>query len=182
MQLGLTGKIALITGGTSGIGLAIAHYRPDVTVTAVELFEATARMAERNARALSLSERFSVVRGDVTKPLFSGEIFDAVVSNPPYIALNEMEGLAPELSHEPRAALTDGGDGLSVIRGVLQTAHDSLRPGGILLMECGAAQGDAVTALARELSFTEICILRDSGGRDRVLSARKSHGISRKGL
>jgi release factor glutamine methyltransferase len=83
-----------------------------------------------------------------------------------------MKELAPELSYEPRAALTDEGDGLSVIRGVLNTASRHLETDGLLLMEFGAEQGAAVSRLAREYSFDEVHILKDAAGHDRVLCGR----------
>ena len=141
-------------------------------MTAVDLFPETAKVAEENARRLGVSDRFFVQVGDVTEEIFSaGERFAAIVSNPPYITLSEMEELAPELSYEPRAALTDEGDGLSVIRGVLATASASLEEDGLLLMEFGAEQGEAVSRLAQEYSLCEVHILKDAAGHDRVLTA-----------
>lgn len=175
-QLPLGARVADLCTGSGCIGISISHFRPDVRVTAVELYENAARAAERNARRLGVEERFTVLRGDVTKTLFpSGTVFEMVVSNPPYIAWNEMEGLAPELSFEPRAALTDEGDGLSVIRGVIRTAAEVLSPGGVLFMEMGASQGSAVLALAAQAGFTGE-LLRDCGGHERVLRAQKSYG------
>ena len=168
-------RAADLCTGSGCIGIALAHYRPDVTVTAVDLFPETAKMAEENARRLGVSDRFTVQVGDVTEEIFSpDERFAAIVSNPPYITLEEMKDLAPELSYEPRAALTDEGDGLSVIRGVLAAASRHLEDDGLLLMEFGAAQGEAVSRLAREYSFYDVHILKDAAGRDRVLCAR--HG------
>ena len=165
-------RVADLCTGSGCIGIALAHYRPDITVTAVDLFPETAKMAEKNARRLGVSDRFFVQVGDVTEEIFSaGERFTAIVSNPPYITLSEMAELAPELSYEPRAALTDEGDGLSVIRGVLATASASLEEGGLLLMEFGAEQGEAVSRLAREYSFYDVHILKDAAGHDRVLTA-----------
>lgn len=166
--------VADLCTGSGCIGIALAHYRPDVTVTAVDLFPETAEVAEENARRLGVSDRFTVQVGDVTKEIFSpGESFSAIVSNPPYITLEEMKELAPELSYEPRAALTDEGDGLSVIRGVLNTASRHLKTDGLLLMEFGAEQGAVVSHLAREYSFDEVHILKDAAGHDRVLCARR---------
>ena len=165
-------RVADLCTGSGCIGIALAHYRPDITVTAVDLFPETAKMAEKNARRLGVSDRFFVQVGDVTEEIFSaGERFAAIVSNPPYITLSEMAELAPELSYEPRAALTDEGDGLSVIRGVLATASASLEEDGLLLMEFGAEQGEAVSRLAREYSFYDVHILKDAAGHDRVLTA-----------
>ena len=167
-------RVADLCTGSGCIGIALAHYRPDITVTAVDLFPETAKMAEKNARRLGVSDRFFVQVGDVTEEIFSaGERFAAIVSNPPYITLSVMAELAPELSYEPRAALTDEGDGLSVIRGVLATASASLEEDGLLLMEFGAEQGEAVSRLAREYSFYDVHILKDAAGRDRVLCARR---------
>ena len=174
-------RVADLCTGSGCIGIALAHYRPDITVTAVDLFPETARMAEKNAHRLGVADRVAVIVGDVTKEIFpAGEIFDAIVSNPPYITIGEMQTLAPELAFEPRAALTDEGNGLSVIRGVLDTASRVLFPGGRLLMEFGAAQGESVTCMAQEYSLSDIHILKDAGGHDRVLAARrpaKSDGL-----
>ena len=165
-------RVADLCTGSGCIGIALAHYRPDITVTAVDLFPETVKVAEENARRLGVNDRFAVQVGDVTEEIFSaGERFTAIVSNPPYITLSEMAELAPELSYEPRAALTDEGDGLSVIRGVLATASASLEEGGLLLMEFGAEQGEAVSRLAQEYSFYDVHILKDAAGHDRVLTA-----------
>lgn len=172
-QLPKDAHVADLCTGSGCIGIALAHYRPDIVVTAVDLFPETAKVAEENARRLGVSDRFTVQVGDVTKKIFSdGERFSAIVSNPPYITLDEMKELAPELAFEPRAALTDEGDGLSVIRGVLDTAARHLEEGGLLLMEFGAEQGTAVSRLAREYSFYDVHILKDAAGHDRVLFGR----------
>lgn len=168
-------RVADLCTGSGCIGISLAHYRPDITVTAVDLFENTRRVAEENARRLFVADRFSAVCGDVTENLFpAGTFFDMIVSNPPYITFNEMNALAPELAFEPRAALTDEGDGLSVIRGVLRTAVRTLTNTGVLLMEFGATQGAAVTALAGELGLTAE-IKKDTTGHDRVLIAHRAN-------
>ncbi len=167
-------RVADLCTGSGCIGISLAKFRPDITVTAVELFENTAQMAERNARDLGVAERFTVLRGDVTKKIFpDGTFFDIIVSNPPYIASTEMEALAPEIAFEPRAALTDGQDGLTVIRGVLRTAAETLTPDGALFMEFGAYQGASVLALAESIHFSGT-ILTDAGGHDRVLAAHRT--------
>lgn len=168
-------RVADLCTGSGCIGIALAACRQDITVTAVEIAENTARLAEENAVRLGVADRFTVMRGDVTKSVFAPGIrFDCIVANPPYIALNEMETLAPELAFEPRIALTDEGDGLSVIRGVLAVAAQTLTEDGVLFMEFGASQGAAVLAAAENGGLTGE-ILRDTGGHDRVLVARRSH-------
>lgn len=167
-------RVADLCTGSGCIGISLAHYRPDITVTAVEISPEAAHMAETNAALLHVDDRFHVILGDVTKQIFpAGTQFDAVVANPPYIALDEMETLAPELSFEPRGALTDEGDGLSVVRGVLHTAAETLAPDGILFMEFGASQGADVLSLAHTYRFSGE-ILQDPGGHDRVLAAHRT--------
>ena len=167
-------RTADLCTGSGCIGIALAHLRPDITVTAVDIDPDAAGCARENASRLGVADRFSVRLGDVTTPVFSpDEIFDCIVANPPYIALDEMKTLAPELAHEPRHALTDEGNGLSVIRGVLENAARSLAPDGVLFIEFGASQGESVRSMARECGFTGE-ILRDMGGNDRVLCARRA--------
>ena len=166
-------RVADFCTGSGCIGISIAHFRRDVFVTAVELYENAALMAEKNAVRLGVADRFTVQRGDVTRMKFPhGTAFHMIVANPPYIALNEMESLAPELSYEPRTALTDGGDGLSVACGVLRIASETLSPDGVLLMEIGSSQGEAVSGLAGKAGFRHE-ILRDLCGRDRILFCRR---------
>ncbi len=168
-------RVADLCTGSGCVGIALAKTRPDVTVTAVELSDAARAIARKNADALGVADRFAVRAGDVTGPVFAQtEIFDAMVANPPYVASDEMKTLAPELAWEPAMALTDGGDGLRVIAGVLDCAARSLRAGGRLWMEIGAGQGGAVRALCAARPLTDVRILEDLAGHERVVCARRA--------
>lgn len=127
-------------------------------------------VAQRNADALEVGARARFR----TTHWFDGieERFDLIVSNPPYIAAEEMAGLAPELAHEPRIALTDEADGLSAYREVVSGAPAHLEEGGRLMVEIGAAQGHAVAQLFTDAGFRGTRILRDMDGRDRVVTGR----------
>jgi release factor glutamine methyltransferase len=106
-----------------------------------------------------------------------GGRYDLIVSNPPYIAAEEMAGLAPEVrDHEPRSALTDEGDGLAAYRAIAAGAAHHLVPGGRLLVEIGPTQGPAVSRLFREGGLERVDIHPDLDGRDRVVSARRPKG------
>ncbi len=166
--------VADLCTGSGCVGIALAKMRPDIFVTAVDLFPDTLAVAEENARRLGVTERFAATLGDVTEEILPGASFDMVVSNPPYITSTEMSTLSPELAFEPRAALTDGGNGLSVIRGVLQFAARTLTEDGVLLMEHGASQGSVVLALAKNKGLSG-STLKDLAGHDRVLIAHPSH-------
>ncbi len=99
--------------------------------------------------------------------------FDLIVSNPPYIADAEMSALSPEVAHEPRRALTPGGDGLAAYRAIAAGAPAHLAPGGRLLVEIGPTQASAVIALFAEQGLTDLHVLPDLDGRDRVVAARR---------
>ncbi|MEM8804367.1 MAG: peptide chain release factor N(5)-glutamine methyltransferase, partial [Pseudomonadota bacterium] len=102
--------------------------------------------------------------------------YDLIVSNPPYIALDEMDGLDPEVrDYEPREALTDGADGLTAYRIIARHAPDHLKPGGRVLVEIGPTQAPAVTELFRVAGLEDVRVHPDLDGRDRVVSARAAH-------
>ena len=101
-----------------------------------------------------------------------GGRFDLIVSNPPYIAADEMSDLAPEVrDHDPAEALTDGADGLSAYRAIAAGAFDHLTPGGRLIVEIGPTQAAEVTALFRAAGLETIAVHPDLDGRDRAVSA-----------
>src|SRR5690606_26756461 len=103
-------------------------------------------VAQENAGALGLAARAGFRQANWLDGV--PDRFDLIVSNPPYIAAEEMAGLAPEVrDHEPHGALTDGADGLTAYRVLAAQAPAALVPGGRLLVEIGPAQGRAVAAL-----------------------------------
>jgi release factor glutamine methyltransferase len=139
----------------------------------VDVSQRAVSVAELNAHALGVSERCAFVVSDWFESV--NGIYDLIVSNPPYIALNEMPGLAPELAHEPRTALTDEADGIESYRTIVAGASANLRQGGWLMVEIGPTQGAAVIALfeASGLSKSEICI--DLNCRNRVVIGQKPY-------
>lgn len=157
--------------GSGCILLTLLAERPHATGLGVDLSEAALAVARRNAAALGLDGRVELIRSDWFRAV-AGR-FDLIVSNPPYIAADEMAGLAPEVrDHEPRAALTDGADGLSAYRVLAAGAPVHLAPGGRILLEIGWQQGPAVAAILRQAGLEEVRILPDLDGRDRVVAAR----------
>ena len=100
--------------------------------------------------------------------------FDLVVANPPYIALDEWRGLEDEVRrHEPELALTDGGDGLGAYRQIAAGLDAHLAPGGRALMEIGPTQAAQVRELLESAGFSQIGVIPDLDGRDRVVHLRK---------
>lgn len=132
--------------GSGCLAVALAREWPDARVTAVDLAPAALEVARRNADRHGVGARIAFLAGDLYAPLPAGASFDLIVSNPPYLALGD--AASPEVAFEPRAALFAGADGLAVIRRLIAGAPARLRPGGMLLVEIGQGQADAVLALA----------------------------------
>ncbi|MCR9146969.1 MAG: peptide chain release factor N(5)-glutamine methyltransferase [Rhodobacteraceae bacterium] len=153
--------------GSGCILLSLLAARPMASGVGTDLSPAALDVAHDNAARLGLTERCLLVHGDWYSPV-EGR-FDLIVSNPPYIAAAEMPGLAPDLSHEPRMALTDEGDGLSAYRVIVPGAGAHLRAGGRLMVETGWQQGAAVAELFTDAGFDTVKLLPDLAGRDRVV-------------
>ena len=153
--------------GSGAIILSLLAERAEATGIATDLSLAALGVAQANAEALGLAARCELILSDWFTNI-TGR-FDLIVSNPPYIANGEMPDLAPELSFEPRMALTDGADGLSAYRAICAGAGAYLTPGGWLMVEIGWQQGKGVAALMRDAGLKNIRILPDLDGRDRVV-------------
>ncbi|OCW60771.1 hypothetical protein HMPREF3167_08390 [Trueperella sp. HMSC08B05] len=162
--------VADLCTGSGAIAISIAT-ESNARVLAVERSADTfASAALNNARYGGL---VSLVQGDALEELeeYAGRI-DVVVSNPPYVA--PWHELSPEVRQDPELALFGGGtDGLDLPRQLVARAHLLLRGGGILIMEHGDEQGEALRAAATECGFVDVTTGRDLAGRDRWLRARK---------
>ena len=160
--------------GSGCILLTLLAEMPEARGVGTDLSEDACRVAEDNMHALDLGERAANLRTSWAAGL-EGQV-DLVVSNPPYIGLDEMDGLSPEVhDHEPHMALTDGGDGLSAYREISQQAANLLRVGGRLIVEIGPTQADAVAQMFADNGFEKVRVIQDLDGRDRVVSG-EYHG------
>ena len=176
-RLPQNGKFLDLCTGSGCIAVAVAHHRPDVDVTALEKYRHTLDIAKKNAENLVGKDRIKFIEADVTSHLsavgyFCGKKFDFIAANPPYVSLNEMDGLEPELSHEPRHALTDESDGLSIIRAIVSIYPMFLSPDGYLAIEHGATQGEAVRHIMISKGFRAET-LYDLSGNERITIMRK---------
>lgn len=162
--------------GAGAIALALKRALPAATVFASDISPEALIFARRNAAAES-GGRVEFREGDLFAPWgeeFRGS-FDVVAGNPPYIRSGEIKDLAPEVSrYEPSLALDGGEDGLAVIRRLVRESAGFLVPGGRLIFEIGADQGEAASALCRARGgWEDISVLQDLAGRDRAVAARK---------
>ena len=159
--------------GSGAILLAILAERPVARGLGVDISEEALAVARENAANLGLAGRAALLRGDWTAGL-GGDAFDLVVANPPYVRSGELAGLEPEVrDHEPRLALDGGEDGLRDYRVLAPEILRVLKPGGLLLVEVGADQGDAVAGLFVAAGATGVRVLKDLCDRDRVVAGRK---------
>ncbi|WP_308915311.1 peptide chain release factor N(5)-glutamine methyltransferase [Jannaschia sp. LMIT008] len=156
--------------GSGCILCSLLAERDGTEGTGIDLSTDALAVARRNAAALDVAGRATFARSDWFDRV-TGR-FDLIVSNPPYVARDEMRDLAPELFHEPRIALTDEGDGLSAYRVLSARAPAHLTPGGRLMVEVGASQGRIVADLFDRGGLTGIAIHPDLDGRDRVVEGR----------
>lgn len=156
--------------GSGAIALALASERPEAEIWAVDASERALAVARDNAERLGLT--LNLLRSDWFAAL-DGQVFDLVLSNPPYIPETDPHLGQGDLRFEPRTALVSGADGLDDIRTIVSRAPAHLHPGGWLLLEHGYDQGAAVRRLLREGGFQDVATVRDYGGRDRVSLGRR---------
>ncbi|MDY6875620.1 MAG: peptide chain release factor N(5)-glutamine methyltransferase [Chloroflexota bacterium] len=164
--------IADVGTGSGCIAVSLAVHLPRAVVYAVDISPAALAVARRNVEQHGVATRVWLMVGDVLV-LRSG-LADLIVSNPPYISTDDCDSLPASVrDYEPRLALDGGPDGLSVVRRLLAQAPSVLRPGGVLLIEIGADQGEAVACLAR-IAFPRAAVRvhPDLAGRDRVLEVQ----------
>ena len=173
-------RILDLCTGSGCILLSLLYYSNGTTGVGTDLSHEALGTAADNAGRLNLAERAKWRQGDLFEAVGDDERFDLIVSNPPYIRSDVIDGLSPEVSvHEPRLALDGGEDGLSFYRKIIPEAVRHLVTGGILFLEIGFDQAEAVSALMRDAGYYEVRVIRDYGGNDRIVHGIKSINQSR---
>lgn len=158
--------------GSGAIALAITHAHPEALVCATDISAAALAVARENGERLGLAIEW--LSGDWWAPL-ADRRFDLVLANPPYVAADDPH--LADLAHEPRAALTPGGDGLSALRAISAQAGAHLRRGGWLLLEHGYDQSEAVQAMLSDAGLGAIKTRKDLAGRWRCTGGRRNAAV-----
>ena len=160
--------------GSGAIALAIAHSAPQTIVTATDQSLEALAIAKMNADQLGFSDRVQFAQGSWYEALKEAIPFDVILSNPPYIAAGDSHLSEGDLRFEPASALTDGGSGLSCLEAIISQAEIHLKPGGLVAVEHGFDQSDAVVNLMQAAQLQEIQVHKDLAGHCRAVSGRKS--------
>ena len=154
--------------GTGALLLAALTEFPAAHGIGTDLAEPAVRLAARNAARLGLAARAAFLAADWAAPLNAQ--FDLVLCNPPYIPAADIAALMPEVArHEPRSALSGGGDGLRAYAALIPQLAALLAPGGLAAVELGIDQFAAVSALAKRAGFPHIATRQDLAGIPRAL-------------
>ena len=167
--------LVIVDAGTGSgcIAVALARELEDAQLYATDISSEAIAVARQNAAHNGVAARIQFIQCDWLAGLPDGLRADFIVSNPPYIAADEMAGLQREVRDwEPHAALTDGADGLSFYRRLLADAPPRLRAGGWLLCELGYQQSAAITELVEAAVWSTHYLLHDLQGIPRTLAAQ----------
>lgn len=166
------GKVLDLGVGSGCLLATMLAERPEATGLGVDASRKALAVARENIEALGLAERARLKLGDWFDGLEEG--FDLILCNPPYVAEAELDGLSPEVrEHEPRLALTPGGDGLDPYRRIAPELAFHLRRKGRALFEVGPTQAGAAAEVFAAFGWPQPIIHKDMDGRDRCLEFRR---------
>jgi len=163
-------KILDVGTGSGVIALTLAKKFPEAQIFAVDVSEDALALARENAARLGLSGRVQFRKSDLLENL--DERFDLIVANLPYIATQDRHTLSREVLHDPEVALFAGVHGDELVRELIEQAPPRLRPGGMLALEIGLDQSEALLSALAEKNYRDICSKNDYSGVTRFLFAR----------
>ena len=159
--------------GSGAIALAIASDASQAIVTATDQSTEALEIAKANAKQLKIADRVQFLQGSWYEALEAGASFDVILSNPPYIASQDSHLNQGDLRFEPLSALTDHGTGLNCLESIISGAQLHLNPNGLIAVEHGFDQSEAVISLMKLAGLRDIQTHVDLGGHYRVASGRK---------
>ncbi len=164
--------IADIGTGSGAIAIALAAHLPHAQITALDISPEALAVARSNAETHNVSDRIRFLESDLLNALQPGESFDAIVSNPPYVASADDATLHPEVrDHEPTSALFAGEDGLDIYRRLIPQAKAHLKPNGLLALEIGQGQRESLATLLKD--WNDVTFVNDLQQIPRVALARR---------
>lgn len=159
--------------GSGAIALAIASATPLVSVIATDQSREALAIAIQNAESLNLTDQVQFSQGSWYEAVAPKIQFDVIVSNPPYIADQDLHLTQGDLRFEPITALTDKASGLTCLEEIISGADKYLKPGGLIAVEHGFDQSEAVTHLMKIAGLADVQAHLDLAGHYRAASGRK---------
>lgn len=166
-------EILDIGTGSGNIPIAIAKLAPNSSITSIDISIEAQDVARKNI-ALNEISNVTLLHADMFDDFLPGKLFNGIVSNPPYVAVDEFSMLEPEVrDFEPRIATTDNGDGYRCIRRISELAKSMLVDGGFLMMEIGYSQAEEAKQIVDKSGLPDIEVFNDYAGHQRIISAWK---------
>ncbi len=157
--------------GSGAISVSVCKYCKEIHVTACDISEKAVLISQKNAETNGVSDRLKIIKSDLFSeiPPFK---YDIIFSNPPYISDPHMKELPIDVRSEPELALYGGSDGLDFYRAITEKSVDFLAPNGVIAYEIGFDQATALKNILASFNFTDIEIIKDLSGFDRVVTAK----------
>jgi release factor glutamine methyltransferase len=163
-------RIVDVGTGSGVIALSLAAKIPEAKVLGVDVSEDALALAQENATKLNLSERVQFLKRRLLEN--AEDAFELIVANLPYISIQARHTLSPEVLHDPEVALFAGAQGDELVRELIDQARFRLRPGGLLALEIGLGQSEALLSALAEKNYRDISSKNDYNGVTRFLFAR----------
>ena len=163
-----TAGILDLCAGSGCIGITLALEKNKSRVDLVEKYCEAVNYIEKNIK-LHNARNAKVFSGDIYEGIMSDKSYDIIVSNPPYVSAEDMEGLSEEVKYEPDTALYGGDDGLMFYRAITDIYKNSLKTGGKIVFEVGIGQAESVALILKENGFCDIGIKKDLNEIERVV-------------
>jgi release factor glutamine methyltransferase len=163
-------KILDVGTGSGVIALTLAKEFPEAKISGTDISEDALALARENAARLGLSDRVRFFKSNLLDNVEG--TFDLIAANLPYIAAQDRHSLSREVLHDPDVALFSGAHGDELARTLIEQAPARLRPGGMLALEIGTGQSEALLSILAEKNYRDICSKNDYSGVTRFLFAR----------
>ncbi len=158
--------------GSGCLALALAKELPSSRVFGIDISETAMSYARMNARINGI-DNVSFIHGDLFEPLVQNELFDLIISNPPYIRTGEIQTLQPEIRDwEPLNALDGGPDGMDFYRRIVPAARKYLKRNGVLMFEVGCGCADTIARMLEGSGYADMNIRKDYAGIKRIIQAK----------
>ena len=162
--------IAELGTGSGAIALSLASERPNWHIDAIDISEAALHIAQKNAKTFAL-QQIKFHHGSWCEALPPQKTYDAIISNPPYLSTDDPHLAQGDLRFEPQGALVAGITGLEAYELIASSAKNHLKPGGLLILEHGYQQREALATLLREFGYEEIMVFDDDQRLPRAMLA-----------